>query len=211
MGRRGVAHLPFVVRGSRRAPSGTRGREIGKLKGREGLRQGAAIIVRSGDQALEYLHLFGIVGSWFLFPGIADRTSGLERQHGGTRALDHWERGEGHRSLHISRFSWNPPSKGTQNNRASRSQLHWVCFPKKKTETEDSRVKNPALQRCVKEANGGLEFLPLGDVRHLPFWLWVVRLWGVQAGATRASLLLRRSQGKGIERCGNWRVRKTVM
>jgi hypothetical protein len=125
------------------------------VKGREGLRQGYAIIVRSEDQALEYLHLFGIVGSWFLFPGIADRTSGLGRQHGGTRALDHWERGEGHRSLHISRFSWNPPSKGTQNNRASRSQLHWMCFPKKKTETEDSRVKNPALQRCVKEANGG--------------------------------------------------------
>jgi hypothetical protein len=47
-----------------------------------------------------------------------------------------------------------------------------------------------------------------GDVRHLPFWLWIVRLWGVEAGTTRASLLLRRddycndliqSLGKGLK------------
>jgi hypothetical protein len=155
MGRKGVAHLPFVVRGSRRAPSGTRGREIGKLKGREGLRQGSAIIVRSGDQALEYLHLFGIVGSWFLFPGIADRTSGLERQHGGTRALDHWERGEGASlSSHLT-FLLESPKQGYAKQPCLKIPIALGMFSQKKNRNRGFAGEEPGLTTVCERGQWG--------------------------------------------------------
>lgn len=136
------------------------------------MRQGYAIIVRSGDQALEYLHLFGIVGSWFLFLGLEMNVWAREAAWRNTCSGSLGKGGGASLSSHLT-FLLESPKQGTQNNRASRSQLHWICFPKKKeTETEDSRVKNPALQRCERDqwgtgvfASGGREtpaFLALG-------------------------------------------------
>jgi hypothetical protein len=154
MGRRGVAHLPFVVRGSRRPPSVTRERDR-KVKGREGkgaLKQGYAIIVRSEDQALEYLHLFGIVGSGFPFLGL--ETNVWAQEAAWRNTCSGWiigKGGGGGQRLITSHVFLESSKQGYAKHRASRSQLHWICFPK--NEKRLRGVKN-RLYNGVKETNG---------------------------------------------------------
>jgi hypothetical protein len=147
MGRRGGSAPAF--RGESmclgRAPSVTRKRDRksegnGRKEGKEGLKQTRLCYHRTtvwgsvlGVSAL-------CLGSWdslVSVPGIGDETSGLRRAgHGGKHVLWIIGKGGGHRSLHISRFL-GIPQAGSRKHRASRSQLHWLCFPK--NETEDSR------------------------------------------------------------------------
>jgi hypothetical protein len=115
------------------------------------LKQGYAIIVRSEDQALEYLHLFGIVGSGFPFLGL--ETNVWAQEAAWRNTCSGWIIGKGGgvaSPLHISRLL-GILQAGYAKHRASRSQLHWICFPK--NEKRLRGVKN-RLYNGVKAANG---------------------------------------------------------